>query len=78
MEGYCVVMPRQTFTEQLRAAIAKSGMSQGEVARRLGVTPGLVSRFVRGEQWIGRENLDALADLLGLRVEQRAKRKRRS
>jgi transcriptional regulator with XRE-family HTH domain len=53
-------------------------MSQGEVARRLGVTPGLVSRFVRGEQWIGRENLDALADLLGLRVEQRAKRKRRS
>lgn len=38
--------PAQTFAERLRQLVESSGMTQGEVARRAGVSPQVVSRLL--------------------------------
>src|SRR5712671_2119839 len=38
--------PAQTFAERLRQLVSASGMTQGEVARRAGVSPQVVSRLL--------------------------------
>jgi transcriptional regulator with XRE-family HTH domain len=52
----------------LRRAIRDSDLSQAEIARRIGVSRSLVCTFVSGDKGMAVETLDALADVLGLRL----------
>ncbi|MCI0675726.1 MAG: helix-turn-helix domain-containing protein [Phycisphaerales bacterium] len=55
------------FSDQIRRAVDASGMSRYRVSKELGITESTTSRFMAGG-WLGVENMDALADLLGLQV----------
>lgn len=58
-------------TDRLREAMKASGIPQAELARVSGVHEAVLSRFRRGETALGGENLDRLADALGLELVQR-------
>jgi transcriptional regulator with XRE-family HTH domain len=55
------------FSDQLRRAVAASGLSRYRIAKLLGVSESLLSRFMAGK-WLGQQTLDALAALLDLHV----------
>ncbi len=63
-------MPR--FTDQLRRAIATSGLTLSEIARRTDIDLGQLSRFYHGKCGIGMERTQALIDLLGLELVARS------
>ncbi len=58
--------------EQLRVAIQeaiwKQGFQQAELARRVGLSPAQVSRFLKGERGLSLESIDRLMEALGLEV----------
>ncbi len=56
------------LTDQLRAAVAGCGMSLGELARATGVDKSALSRFVNGERGLSMEGIDAIGEVLGLRI----------
>ena len=56
------------LTEQLRAAVAESGMTLGELTRATGIDKSALSRFVNGERGVSMEAMDALGQCLGLRI----------
>jgi transcriptional regulator with XRE-family HTH domain len=56
------------LTEQLRAAVRRSGKTLGELARATGIHVSALSRFVRGERGVSMEGLDALGECLRLRI----------
>jgi transcriptional regulator with XRE-family HTH domain len=56
------------LTEQLRAALAGSGMTLGELARKTGVDKSALSRFVNGDRGLSMESLNAIGQCLGLRI----------
>jgi transcriptional regulator with XRE-family HTH domain len=58
---------RLTFSDQLRRAVDASGLSRYRIAKELGVSESLLSRFMSGK-WLGQETLNALAALLDLHV----------
>jgi transcriptional regulator with XRE-family HTH domain len=58
---------RIKFSDQLRRAVDASGLSRYRIAKEIGVSESLLSRFMSGK-WLGEENLDALAALLGLNI----------
>ncbi len=62
---------KKTISETLRAAVSDYGQSLAEVARRTGIDVGNLSRFVRGERGLSVENLDILAEYLGLELTER-------
>ncbi|MCI0352677.1 MAG: hypothetical protein L0Z53_24925 [Acidobacteriales bacterium] len=55
------------FSDQIRRAVDASGISRYRVSKELGITESTTSRFMSGG-WLGVENMDALAYLLGLEV----------
>ena len=55
------------FSDQLRRAVDASGRSRYRIAKLLGVSESLLSRFMAG-RWLGQQTLDALAALLDLHV----------
>jgi len=57
-----------TVTETLRKAIADSGLSGREVARRAGVDDRLIARFIKGERSLRGTTIDAVCSALGLRL----------
>lgn len=61
------------FREQLIRCIQESELSQNEVARRAGVLPSVVSRFVRGERMPGAETIEKLVDFFDLELRPRKK-----
>ena len=58
--------------EQLRVAIQeaiwKQGFQQAELARRVGLSPAQVSRFLKGERGLSLESIDRLMEALGLEI----------
>ena len=58
---------RPKFSDQLRRAVDASGLSRYRIAKLLGVSESLLSRFMAG-RWLGQLTLDALAALLDLHV----------
>jgi transcriptional regulator with XRE-family HTH domain len=60
------------IAEQLRVAIQeaiwKSGVPQAELARRIGLSPAQVSRFLKGERGLSLEAIDVMMEVLGLEV----------
>lgn len=57
-----------TFGVRLSALIVRAGISQTDLAERIGVTPGAVSRWVSDEWPPGWDNLARLADAFGMSV----------
>jgi transcriptional regulator with XRE-family HTH domain len=55
------------FSDELRRAVDDCGLTRYRIAKALGVSESLLSRFMSGE-WLGQESLDALAGLLDLHL----------
>ena len=56
------------LTDQLREAIRESGMSGYAICKELGIQRSALSRFLNGERGLSMENLDAIGELLKLRI----------
>ena len=52
----------------LRKAIANSGFSQNEVARRAGIDPGMVNRFLHGSRSMTLATAEKVAEALELKL----------
>jgi transcriptional regulator with XRE-family HTH domain len=59
---------RTRFSDEIRAAVERSGLSRYAICKSLGIPQSSMSRFMSGENWLGQETIDALAELLDLRV----------
>jgi transcriptional regulator with XRE-family HTH domain len=58
---------RIKLSDQIRQAVDRCGLSRYRIAKELGVAESTMSRFMSG-QGLSMENLDALADLIGLDI----------
>jgi transcriptional regulator with XRE-family HTH domain len=58
------------LTDQLRAAVAGSGKTLGQITRDTGIDKSALSRFVNGERGVSMEALDKLGEYLGLELRQ--------
>lgn len=64
-----------TVSDQLRAAILnRRGETVHGIAVSAGIAPSCLSRFVSGQRGLTLDSLDALAELLGLRLVETARR----
>ncbi len=61
------------FSDQIRAAVRKSGVSRYRLAQETGVDQASLSRFLKGEG-LTTTTLDALAKVLRLSVEAKGPR----
>ena len=59
---------RLKFSDQLRRAVAASGLSRYRIAKLLNVSESLLSRFLAGKGGLSLDTLDPLAGLLDLNV----------
>jgi transcriptional regulator with XRE-family HTH domain len=66
---------RTRFSDEIRAAVERSGMSRYAICKALGIPQSSISRFMSGENWLGQESLDALAELLDIHVAASKRRK---
>lgn len=57
-----------SFIDQVRRAVEESDMSRYAIGKITGIDQAALSRFVYGERGLTMENLDRLAECLGLRV----------
>lgn len=57
-----------TVSDQLKEAIATSGIPQAELARLSGVPEAVLSRFRTGKTHLRGDNLDRLCTTLGLEL----------
>jgi hypothetical protein len=60
-------MKTQTFSDQVREIIRKSGRTHRSIAKEMGVAPSVVHRFMHGSG-MSTSSVDRLARVLGLRV----------
>jgi hypothetical protein len=60
------------FSDQIRLAVDASDMSRYRICMEIGIAQSTFSRFMSGG-WLGVQNMDALAELLGLNVTTRRK-----
>lgn len=51
---------KQTFSNNLRRLLERDHISQRELARRIGVTESAVSNWVKGKNWAGDAEIDAM------------------
>jgi hypothetical protein len=56
------------ISEQMVAAILASPESRESICRAVGIDRAVMSRFVNGKGWLGREAFDRLAAHLGLEL----------
>ena len=66
---------RIRFSDEIRAAVERSGLSRYAICKALGIPQSSMSRFMSGENWLGQDTLDALAELLDLHVATGKRRK---
>jgi hypothetical protein len=59
------------LSDQLRTAIAKSGISRYEISKRTGVSQAALSKFVLGHRGLSMKAIDAVGVLLGLSITSR-------
>jgi transcriptional regulator with XRE-family HTH domain len=59
---------RARFSDEIRAAVKRSGLSRYAICKSLGIPQSSMSRFMSGENWLGQDSIDALAELLGFHV----------
>jgi transcriptional regulator with XRE-family HTH domain len=66
------------LSEQLKQAIAKSGMTRYEIAKRAGISEATLSRFFTGARpGLSFQALDRLGECLGLSIVSKRKRRKR-
>ena len=58
----------ESFTEQLRSAILVADLNQAELARRSGVPKEVLSRFTHGLVGMSLPSIDAICEVLQLRL----------
>ena len=58
---------KTTLAEQLRAALADSGLSHYRIAKETGVSQPIITRFVNGTRGLSLETADRLAAYFGMR-----------
>jgi transcriptional regulator with XRE-family HTH domain len=63
-----MVKQRAKLSDQIRRAVDASGLSRYRISKELGVAESTMSRFMSGQGGLSLENLDALADLLGMDI----------
>ena len=56
------------LSEQLREAIDAADVSRYRIAKDIGVTEALLSRFMNGVAGLGQETIDKIGEYLGLRL----------
>jgi transcriptional regulator with XRE-family HTH domain len=61
------------FSEQLRQAIARSGLSQYRLAKLSGIDQSQLSRFMNGERGLSIEGIEKICELIGARLAIKAK-----
>jgi plasmid maintenance system antidote protein VapI len=59
---------RLTFSDELRRAVARCGLTRYRISRDLGVAESTLSRFMSGERGLTLKCLDRLAALLDLHL----------
>jgi transcriptional regulator with XRE-family HTH domain len=59
---------RVKLSEQIRRAVDASGMSRYRIAKELGIAESTMSRFMSGKGGLSMEYIDALADVLKLKI----------
>ena len=63
------MMHETPFAACLRAALDEAGLTQGELAERVGIAPASVSRYATGKRLPRIETVRRIADALGISVE---------
>ncbi len=58
------------LSEKLREAIRTSGATQAEIAEAIGISDGIISRFMRAERSMNLETVEKLAKHLGLELRE--------
>lgn len=56
------------LSDQLRREIEKADISQYELARRVGLDKSVLSRFMHGKSGLSVQNIDLIAEELGLEL----------
>ena len=69
---------RVKLSEQVRRAVAESGMSRYAICKAIGMHESVMSRFMNGKGGLQQDSLDALADLLELDIVARKTRGRKA
>ena len=67
---------RMKLSDEVRAAVAASGLSRYRIAKGLGIAESTMSRFMSGQGGLSMEYLDRLAGLLDLHVRTGRRRKK--
>jgi transcriptional regulator with XRE-family HTH domain len=68
-------MPKSPLTDVLKTAIKDSGLTRYEIAKRTGVPPTSLMRFLRGDTSLRLDKADAIANCLGLELVKMRKAK---
>ena len=66
----------KNLSHQMRQAITNSGMTRYAIAKAIDMDHATMSRFMNGKGGLSIENLDALFELLGLKVTAETQAKR--
>ena len=61
------------LSEQLRKAVATSGLSRYRISQETGIAESTLCLFVRGERGLSLESIDALGEFLELEIIMRRK-----
>lgn len=64
---------RTKLSDGFRRAIHASPLSQAELCRAIGLDQAVMCRFMAGKSGLSVQNLDALADVLGLELKPKRK-----
>ena len=59
---------KESFSDQLRRAVAESEHSQYTICRETGIDKSVLSKFVRGLRGLQMDTVDTLCEYLGLRL----------
>ena len=70
-------MGYKKLSDEIRDAVNTSGMSRYAIAKALEIAESTMSRFMSGKGGLSMDYIDRLAELLGLHVIARAKKKQR-
>lgn len=67
---------KRKFSDDIRAAVVNSGRTGRSIAKEAGIDPAALCRFVHGQMGLQLENIDKLAECIGLRAVVEPKRRK--
>jgi hypothetical protein len=69
--------PRRKLSDEVRQALIDCGQTRYAVSKATGIAESTLSRFVAGERWFDRDNLDILCQYLDLHLVRGRRRPKR-